>query len=273
MVERIRFVFLFVQKIISIHIRCQMTYRVSFIFDFIGAIAVSLLEFAAFALVLPRFNNIGGWGLGEIAFLAGMVNLAFGLMDMIFSGFDPGNFGRQVRLGRLDNLLLLPVNITLQVFGSEFVLRRIGKIFVGIAILLFSFSLIEIQWSADKILVLLLALFGQVLFFGALFMIGATITFWTIESIELMNIFTYGGSEMISYPMHIYPRFLRRFFTFFLPAIFLNYYPAIYILEMPDPLKMPAISPWLSAPAGLLMIMIAYFIWQFGLRHYQSTGT
>lgn len=258
---------------VSIHVRSQMSYRVSFIFELTGTFMVGVLEFIAFALVLPRFENIGGWELGQVAFLAGMSNLAFGLMDMFFSGFDPGNFGRQVRLGRLDQLMLRPVNITLQVFGSEFILRRIGRILVGVFILLFSFSLVDVNWTADKIIMVALTLLGQVLFFGSLFIIGATITFWTVESVELMNIFTYGGSEMISYPMHIYPVALRRFFTFVLPAIFLNYYPTIYVLGLPDPLNMPSIAPWLALPAGLFMLFVALLIWQFGLQHYQSTGT
>jgi ABC-2 type transport system permease protein len=271
--ERISFAFTYLRKMVSIHVRSQMSYRTSFLFEFMGTLLVGLLEFIGFALVLPRFDNIGGWGLGEIALLAGMANLAFGLMDMFFSGFDPGNFGRQIRRGRLDQLLLRPVNLTLQVLGSEFILRRLGRILSGVAILLFSFSLLEVHWTPDKIGMLVLAIIGQVAFFGALFIIGATITFWTVESIEIINIFTYGGSEMISYPMHIYPAFLRRFFTFILPAIFLNYYPALYILEMPDPLGMPAFAPWLSLPAGALMLLAARQVWHFGIRHYQSTGT
>jgi ABC-2 type transport system permease protein len=271
--ERISFAFKYWRQTVGLNIRSQMTYRVAFLFEFFGVMLVTLLEFIGFVLVLPRFDNIGGWQLGEIAFLAGMVNLAFGLMDMFFSGFDPGNFGQHVRLGRFDQFLLRPVNITLQVIGSEFVLRRVGRILAGAGIFLFSLSLVDVAWTGQKFLVLLLAILGQIGFFGALFIIGATITFWTVESIELMNIFTYGGSEMISYPMHIYPRALQRFFTFVLPAIFLNYYPAIFILELPDPLGMPVFTYWLSAPVGVLMLLAARQIWHFGINHYQSTGT
>ena len=37
--------------------------------------------------------------------------------------------------------------------------------------------------------------------------------FWTTESLELMNILTYGGVETASYPLPIYHRVFRRFFT------------------------------------------------------------
>lgn len=261
------------RRLIGANFRSQLSYRLPFAFEFAAVFFVTMLEFASFALVLPKFGDIGGWTLGEVALLAGMVNIAFGLMDMIFSGFDPGNFGRQVRLGRMDQLLLRPVDITLQVLGSEFVLRRLGRIMVGVGIFLLANSLVEITWTAEKGLLLAFSILGQILFFGALFVIGATITFWTVESIEVLNIFTYGGSEMISYPMHIYPDFLRRFFTLILPAIFLNYFPALAILSRPDPLGFPAFAPWLSLPVGLLIFLFAMRFWRFGLAHYQSTGT
>ena len=258
---------------VGVHFRSQLSYRVSFLFDFVSMVMVALLEFLAFALVLPKFDTIGGWTLGEVALLIGMMNMAFGLMDMIFAGFDPGFFGNQIRLGRFDQLLLRPVNITLQVLTLDFMLRRLGRVFVGIGILAYAITLTPIDWTASKIVVLVCAVLGQIGFFGALFIIGATITFWTVDSIEIVNIFTYGGSEMISYPMHIYPTYLRRFFTYVLPAIFLNYYPAMYILGKPDPLGMPAFAHWLAPLVGIFLLLAARQIWHFGIRHYQSTGT
>ena len=112
-----------------------------------------------------------------------------------------------------------------------------------------------------------------VYFFGGLFVIGATITFRTSESIEVVNILTYGGSEMISYPMHIYQNWLPQFFTYIIPAIFLVYFSALYILEKPDRLNMPGFSLFLSPLVGFGMLVIAFLFWEFGLRHYQSTGT
>ena len=261
------------RRLIGVQIRGQMQYRLPFFFDLFGTLFITLTEFTSFALVLPRFENIGGWTLGEVAVLYGTVNISFGLMDMLFSGFDPSNFGRQVRLGAFDQLLLRPISITLQVFGMEFMLRRIGRIAVGGGILALALHLTNIHWTVTKGLLLLLAIAGQVAYFGGLFMIGATITFWTVESIEFVNILTYGGTELISYPMHIYPDWLRRFFTYVLPAIFLNYYPALYILDKPDPFGLPAYAPWLAPAAGLLILAAAARCWRFGIAHYQSTGT
>ena len=104
-------------------------------------------------------------------------------------------------------------------------------------------------------------------------MVGSALTFWTVKPLEAVNIVTYGGTEMITYPMSIYPSWLRNFFTFVLPLIFLNYYPALFFLEKPDPLGFPVFAPFLAPMAAGVVLFAAYQFWQFGLRHYQGTGS
>ena len=260
-------------RLISVQIRSQMQYRFPFLVELVVTGFITISGFVTLAFVIQRFGSIAGWKLGEVAFLYGMVETSFGIMDMIFSGFDPGNFGRQTRLGRFDQLLLRPVDITLQVLGSEFIIRRLGRIFQGILILILSLTMIQIRWTFIKLLYLPIVIASLIAFFGGLFIIGATISFWTLESIEIVNIFTYGGTEMMSYPMQIYPNWLRDFFSYVLPAIFLNYYPSLYFLDKPDPLHFPPIAPFLAPVAGFGVLGIALAFWQFGIRHYQSTGT
>ena len=261
------------RRLIGVQIRSQLQYRASFLLDTFTTGFMVITSFLTLALILQRFDNVGGWRLPEVAFLYGTVEVAFGLMDMLFSGFDPDNFGKQVRQGAFDQLLLRPLGITLQVLGSQFVVRRLGRIAQGAAVLVYALVTLHVQWTLAKLLYLPVVLASLVSFFGALFMIGATITFWTVESIEVINIFTYGGSEMMEYPMHIYQDWMRRFFTFIVPAIFLNYYPALYFLDYPDPLGLPAFAPFLAPLAGAGVLLAAIAFWRFGIRHYQSTGT
>lgn len=271
--HKLGFILAIYLRLIGIQIRSQLQYRAAFVLEVLASGLSLFLFFASIAFVLQRFDNIGGWTLGEIAFLWGTVEFAFGLMDMIFSGFDPATFGKQVRQGLFDQLLLRPVNITVQVLGSEFVLRRLGRITQGAIIFGVALTLADIQWTLGKVVYLPLVIAGLVCFFGGLFMVGATFSFWTVESIEAMNILTYGGSEMMAYPMHIYPDWLRRTFTYLVPAIFLNYYPALYFLGKPDPLGLSPLLSFVSPLVGAGMLGLALLFWRFGIQHYQSTGT
>jgi len=58
-----------------------------------------------------------------------------------------------------------------------------------------------------------------------------------------------------------------------LPAIFLNYYPALFFLDKPDPLGMPAFAPFLAPLVGIGLLLASFAFWRFGLRHYTGTGT
>lgn len=260
-------------RLINIQIRSQLQYPFSFFMEILGSALIQSFFFISFALVIVRFEEIGGWNLGEVAFIWGMTEFSFGLMDMIFSGFDYDYFGPLIRLGRFDQLLLRPVNITLQVLGSRFVLRRIGKIFQGAVIFLFGLSQVGVNWTPLRIIYIPILIISQVLFFGSLFIIGATTTFWTMERLEILNIFTYGGSEIMSYPMHIFPRAIRLIFTYIVPAIFLSYFPAVFILEKTDPLNAPRIVSFIAPLVSLILLWIALRFWRYGIKNYQSSGS
>ncbi len=260
-------------RLISIQVRSQMQYRFSFWMEVLSTMLLNGSYFLALYLVLQQFETIAGWRLGEVAFLAGMVELSFALMDMFFSGFDPDAFSPFVWKGSFDQLLLRPLPITFQVLSSRFVLRRLGRIMEGLVIFVFALILTDVPWSALKIVYLFMVLISQVIVYGALFMVGSTLTFWTVKPIEAVNIVTYGGTEMMTYPMNIYPLWLRRFFTYILPFIFMNYYPALFFLDKADPLGFPVFAPFLAPFAALVVMFLSFKFWKFGLRHYQGTGS
>lgn len=142
------------------------------------------------------------------------------------------------------------MNITLQVLGSRFVLRRLGKMAEGLIIFLFGLRLIDIHWTAVKTIYLPVVSISQILFFGALFIISATTTFWTTERLEVLNAFTYGGNEVMSYPMHIFQKPIRWVFTYLVPVIFMSYFPAVYLLDKPDPFNVPAFLSFIAPLVG-----------------------
>lgn len=260
-------------RMYRVQIRSQLQYPLSFIMDLLSSALILGFFFVAFALTLTRFESIGGWTLGEVAFIWGITEFSFGTMDMVFSGFDYDSFGPIIRKGQFDQLLLRPANITLQVLGSRFVIRRLGRMAEGLLIFLFGLSRIQLDWSLLKILYVPLLSISQILFFGSLFIIGATTTFWTMERLEILNIFTYGGAEVMSYPMHIFPRPIRMIFTYLVPSIFLSYFPAVYLLGKPDPLNAPAFVSFLAPVIAMLMLWLALRFWRFGIRNYQSSGS
>lgn len=253
--------------------RSQAVYRVSFALDALGSALITLAEFAAFALVLPRFGSLSGWTLGEVALLYGLAEVAFVLMDLAFGGFDAPNLSQHVRSGSFNTFLLRPAPLRLQIFGSDFALRRVTRLFLAAGILAYGVSASGAVWTPEAALLLTGSVLGMVAFFGGLFVVGGTLTFWTVESVEAMNVLTYGGRTLISYPMDIYGQFFRKTFTYLIPAAFLSYFPVLHVLGRPLPDGLPLLAAYLSPLVGPLMLAAAFAFWRVGVRHYGGTGT
>ena len=262
------------RRLLGAQLRSQLQYRTSFILDVLATLLVTLTEFGAVALVFGRFGELDGWTLGEVAFLYGLVELSFGLMDMVFAGFDPARFGQEVRKGTFDRLLLRPLPLTWQVLGSDLTLRRVGRVALGVGIFALALNLNPLVWTAVKLFYLPFVILGMVLFFGGLFVIGSTVTFWTVESFEAMNILTYGGSYLISYPMSIYQAWLRRIFTFRDSSYFFELLPGALFPKQTRPFRVSlTFAPFVAPLAGGAVFAAALAFWRFGLEHYHSTGS
>jgi ABC-2 type transport system permease protein len=260
-------------RLVSARMRSQMQYRLSFLADVLSTFLGTFVEFGAIAIFYLNFPAIGGWTLGEVALLYGMSAVSFASAELLVSGFD--SFPLLIRGGEFDRVLVRPLGAFFQVLASEFALRRLGRFSQGVVALLFALALTGAArgWTAVHWVGLSLFVLGGMLFFSGLFVIGATYSFWTIESLEIINILTYGGTEMTSYPMHIYQDWIRRFFTFIIPMAFVNYYPALWLLGKPDPMGLPTWAAWLALPACAAVFATSVAFWGFGVRHYTSTGS
>jgi ABC-2 type transport system permease protein len=258
-------------RYLSISLRAQLEYRASLTMQAAGQCLVTGVEFIAVWALFDRFGEIRGWALEEVAFFYGMISVTWSLADAVARGFDV--FGNTVKYGEFDRILLRPRSTVLQLFGQELTLRRIGRLLQGIAVLLFAISTLDVVWSAERIGQLVLTIGGGMCMFIGLIILQATSAFWTTESLEVWNAFTYGGVTMSQYPLEIYRPWFRRFFTFVIPLACINYFPGVAILGRPDPLGTSTTFQRLAPLAGVLFLAVCLQIWKVGVRHYQSTGS
>lgn len=71
--------------------------------------------------------------------------------------------------------------------------------------------------------------FGGVIVFSGLFLVYASLCFFTTEGLEVMNILTDGGREFGRYPLSVYGEGFLKFFTYVVPLALFQYYPLLYI--------------------------------------------
>lgn len=255
-------------KYMFILFKSQMEYRTSFILLSVGQFFVPFLVFVSILLFFQRFPNIGGWSLYEVALCYSIIHIAFSLSECFARGFD--SFSSLIVNGDFDRVLVRPRNSVLQVLGSKFEFTRIGRLAQSIIVLIFSLTNLSVVWNEAKIITLVLMILSGVFIFTGIYMLGATLCFWTIEGLEVINIFTDGGREISQYPLSIYKEWVRKFFTFVIPFGTVNYLPLMFILNK---VQGNTVMYMLTPLFGLLFIIPCLIIWNFGVRHYKSTGS
>jgi ABC-2 type transport system permease protein len=252
----------------KIFFKGQIVYKKSFILLCIGQFFLPFFVFIGLVLLFERFDAINGWAFSEVALLFGTIHMAFSIAEMLVRGFD--SFSLLIRSGDFDRLLVRPVPTALQVMGSRFEFTRIGRLIQGVVVLIIGLVNINLEWTLMKVMALIFMIAGGAFIMAGLFIIFATMSFWTIQGLELANIFTDGGREMSQYPLTIYAKPIQKFFTYVVPFGVVNYMPLMYILDKdPYTSSVYAFIPLL----GVLFIVPSLMFWEFGVKHYKSTGS
>jgi ABC-2 type transport system permease protein len=253
-------------------VRATLQYRLSFVLMAFGYFITSGVEALGVWALFDRFGMLGRWSLAEVALLYGMVNVAFPISEALARGFDV--FGQEfVKTGNFDRVLLRPRSTVLQLAGHEFQIHRIGRLLQGLIVLGVAMWLLPIDWTLWRLALLVFTILSGVVFFYALFIFQAAMSFWTVESLEIMNTLTYGGVETAQYPLAIYQTGFRRFFTFVVPLGCISYFPAVAILGIEDPLGSERWMQVAAPLAGYLFFAVSLVAWRSGIRHYTSTGS
>ena len=258
-------------KFISMSLKSQMEYKASFIMMTLGSFVVGCMEFLTILVLFSRFDSIIGWRLEEVAMFYGLINVSFALSESFDRGFDI--FAQQVISGDFDRVLLRPRTTEFQVLAHDFLLFRFGRLLQGVVVLIWASMNIGITWSIAKTILLIFAVFGGVAVFTGLIIIQATMCFWSTQSLEIINSFTYGGVEATQWPLPIFKRWFVGFFIFVIPIACVSYFPLLAVMEKSDVLHSPMWFHWISPFAGLCFLAVSLIVWRFGVRHYHSTGS
>lgn len=248
--------------------KSQLQYRLSFLFLTLGQCLTPFTVFAGLYFMFDRFGQIKGWTFYEVVLCFGVTNMAFSIAECFARGFDV--FSSLVVSGDFDRLLVRPRSTIVQVFGSRFEFARAGRLLLSAIVLIWAACQIHIDWTPLKLTALLLMIAGGAAVFTGIFILAASISFWTVQGLEIANIFTDGGREMTQYPLSIYHKWVSRFFTFVIPFGCVNYLPLLYILGR-EGASHPLYA--LIPLAAFLFLLPCLLVWSIGVRHYRSTGS
>lgn len=250
--------------------KSAMQYRSSLVMQVIAQFVMTAGELLAVVVLLSRFEAVGHWSAPEIMFFFGVMQATFALTELFGRGVAA--FPSFVNAGHFDALLLRPRPLLLQVLCSQLDPRRFGSFLVGLASVAAASSWLNIVWTAEKVILLAVTILGSMLLILGLFLIEATVTFFSVKSIEMVNVLTYGGRTTCQYPVDIFPKPLRLLFTYLAPFALCLHWPVSYVIGQPM-VNLPGWAMFLCPLAGAAFFVLMSRVWYVGVRHYRSTGS
>ncbi len=253
-------------KYLSMHIKSELEYKKAFIISFIARTATSLFSLLSVVFLFDKFGSVDGYTFENVLICFSLSFFGYATAECFFRGFD--HFDRIISNGEFDRILVRPQNLLLQVMGSKIDFQRIGRSLMALVILIIVLAKQPELLRPDRLLTLILMFLGTFVIYSGLFILKAGVTFFTIQGLEIMNIFTDGARDLSQYPLSIYKKWVQVFFTYILPIALVNYYPLLYIIGKSDN-KIFITFPIIS----MLFVIPCYIVWRIGVKKYKSTGS
>ena len=219
-------------------------------------------------VLFDRFKMVKDWTLPELCLIYGIVHMGFAVAESFARGFDL--FSQSIKDGEFDRLLLRPMSTLLQVAASEIQLMRVGRFLQGLIVLLWGAHELHFSLLSFHAAVLLFCLLGTICLFYGIFIVQGTLCFWLVETLEIMNIATFGSLQTGQFPLSVYNKSFRLIFTFLIPLGCVAYYPIATLLRHTS---IPSYLGLAAPLAGILFLLGACQFWHLGVRRYTSTGS
>ena len=251
--------------------RNSVTREMSFKANFLLWILVESLWFAlqlSFMFVIySHTDHIGTWTKWQVVMLLGgsyFIQQAFHAFFLV----NCTNLSELVRTGKLDFLLLLPVNTRFIVSLRQVDLGAFVNAASALAVMFYAGGQLHLSPTLAQMAgFLLLAMAGILIHYSLMFLLAST-SFWTVRAQGIVWGY-YNLFNIARLPDEAFRGWFRAVFTFAVPMLLVANVPVKLLvqklgspLEMVLLLGMAAICLWLSE-----------VVWRLSVRHYTSASS
>jgi len=258
--------------IYGVMLRNSLIREMNFRANFLLWMAVELLWFLGqivFIEVLFGYvDRIGDWSKWEVVLLVGTHQI----IGQIFQAFfyaNVANVPELVRTGKLDFLLLLPVDSQFAVSAKQFGFDNLVNALVGVAIVVFSLWKLHVVPTLAQVALYAAAVaFGVSVHYCIMFALS-TASIWLVRAQGLIYGY-YSLFNIARYPAGIFHGSFRFVFSWIIPVIIVTNVPASVLISASG-------VPW-SSLAQLVVVSVILFaatraFWHLALRHYSSASS
>ncbi|PYJ08262.1 MAG: hypothetical protein DMF06_13210 [Verrucomicrobia bacterium] len=259
-------------QIWGIMLRNSLIRELSFKANFILWMIVEVLWFCGqivfFGIIFGQVDRIGDWSKWEVVLLLGTHQMIAQLFQAFFF-VNVSNIPELVRTGKLDSLLVLPIDSQFAVSTKQFGLDSVFNALLGAVVVIVSLVQLQVTPSAGMVLLYLVAVsFGVVVHYSILLSLAA-FSFWIVRAQGLVYGY-FNFLHIARLPDVIFPRPFRLVFSWIIPVVIVANIPARLLI------KSAGQPGWLMLHlvlAASISFCLSRIFWRFALRRYSSASS
>jgi len=225
------------------------------------------LQLSFIGVIYLHTDSIGTWTKWEVVLLVG----ASQFIQQIYQSFfliNCVNLSELVRNGKLDFLLMLPVNTRFVVSLRQVDLGGFVNAASAVAVMFYAARQIPISPTAAQLTGFLgLCLVGILIHYCLMFML-ATVSFWTVRAQGIVYGY-YNLFNIARLPDEAFRGVFKAVFTFVLPVLLISNVP---VRVLTDTLNSKG---WLLLLLGMAAVcaVVSEWVWRTSLRRYASASS
>ena len=262
-------------EIYAIMLRNSLIREMSFKANFLLWILVEALWFLGqivfIEVIFQYVHQIGDWTKWEVILLIGTHQL----ISQIFQAFfylNIVNIPELVRTGRMDFMMLLPMDTQFAVSTRQFGFDSVINAGVSVAIILLALARLGLHPSAAQVLLYGAAVgFGITIHYGIMSLL-TTLSFWIVRAQGLVYGY-YNLFNIARYPDCIFQGagVFKFVFSWIIPVIVVANIPARLLIGAMKGGAAPQLVQ--IAAATLFVLAINRFLWKLALSRYTSASS
>lgn len=246
----------------------EMNFKANFILWMFVELLWFVGQIVFLEVLFSYVQTLGGWSKWEVVLLIG-THQVIGQIFQAFFYVNVANLPELVRTGKLDFMLLLPVDSQFAVSTRQFGLDSVVNAFVGICIVIFSLVKLHVMPGAMQVALYFAAIgLGVAIHYSIMFFL-ATMSFWIVRAQGLI----YGYFSIFNiarYPDTIFHGVFKIVFSWVVPVIIVANVPARILSR---PFEQPAALLAQLAAAALIVAAGTRLFWRSALRRYSSASS
>lgn len=253
-------------KFISQYIKFMMQSKVNFFIGFFCFLTTQATGLAFLYLVFQQIPTLKGWTYYELLFIYGFAQLPRGIDHLLTDNL--WMLGMRIILrGDFDRYLLRPINPLFHLISETFQPDAFGEIVVGIVITAVAAIKLDIKITFINILLFIVFVLAGTIIYTSIKLFFASLAFWIKNSYPIMNL-AYALSDFAKYPNQIYSRFMQGIISIIIPFAFTAFIPASYFTGQTSLI----LALFGTIGIAVVSFFIAYSVWLYGMKIYESAG-